>query len=233
MHTILLVEDEAPLRELIGDYFTAKSGGQWRLLPAADGTEGLLLARSQPVDLFILDVMLPDMDGFSLCQELRRQGDVPILFLSARTAEEDRLRGYGLGADDYMTKPFSQAELFAKIAALLRRSKGLAGRQVLSSGGVALDVPAHAVTVDGVRVELAPKEIALLRLLLEQQGQVLRREDLLLRLWGWDYEGSDRVVDSHIRQLRRALGPWARCIRTVFKTGYKWEAVPPDGGDAT
>lgn len=98
---------------------------------------------------------------------------------------------------------------------------------------MALDVPAHAVTVDGVRVELAPKEIALLRLLLEQQGQALRREDLLLRLWGWDYEGSDRVVDSHIRQLRRALGPWARCIRTVFKTGYKWEAVPPDGGDAT
>ena len=206
MHTILLVEDEAPLRELIGDYFTAKSGGQWRLLPAADGTEGLLLARSQPVDLFILDVMLPDMDGFSLCQELRRQGDVPILFLSARTAEEDRLRGYGLGADDYMTKPFSQAELFAKAGALLRRSKGEAGRQVLSSGGVELDILAHTLSVDGERV-----------------GQVLRREDLLLRLWGWDFEGSDRVVDSHIRRLRKLLGPWSGCIRTVFKTGYKWE----------
>lgn len=215
MHTILLVEDEAPLRELICDYLTAKSGGEWRVLPAADGTEGLLLAGSQPVDLAVLDVMLPDIDGFAVCQALRKKGGMPILFLSARAAEEDRLRGYGLGADDYMTKPFSQAELFAKIAALLRRSKGLAGRQVLASGGVALDVPAHAVTVDGVRVELAPKEIA------------------LLRLWGWDYEGSDRVVDSHIRQLRRALGPWARCIRTVFKTGYKWEAVPPDGGDAT
>ena len=191
MHTILLVEDEAPLRELIGDYFTAKSGGQWRLLPAADGTEGLLLARSQPVDLFILDVMLPDMDGFSLCQELRRQGDVPILFLSARTAEEDRLRGYGLGADDYMTKPFSQAELFAKAGALLRRSKGEAGRQVLSSGGVELDILAHTLSVDGERVDAAPKELAILRLLLESRGQVLRREDLLLRLWGWDFEGSD------------------------------------------
>ena len=217
MHTILLVEDEAPLRELIGDYFTAKSGGQWRLLPAADGTEGLLLARSQPVDLFILDVMLPDMDGFSLCQELRRQGDVPILFLSARTAEEDRLRGYGLGADDYMTKPFSQAELFAKAGALLRRSKGEAGRQVLSSGGVELDILAHTLSVDGERVDAAPKELAILRLLLESRGQVLRREDLLLRLWGWGFEGSDRVVDSHCH------GPWSGCIRTVFKTGYKWE----------
>lgn len=209
MHTILLVEDEAPLRELVGDYFTAKSGGQWRLLPAADGTEGLLLARSQPVDLVILDVMLPDMDGFSLCQELRRQGDVPILFLSARTAEEDRLRGYGLGADDYMTKPFSQAELFAKAGALLRRSKGEAGRQVLSSGGVELDILAHTLSVDGERVDAAPKELAILR--------------LLLRLWGWDFEGSDRVVDSHIRRLRKLLGPWSGCIRTVFKTGYKWE----------
>ena len=223
MHTILLVEDEAPLRELIGDYFTAKSGGQWRLLPAADGTEGLLLARSQPVDLVILDVMLPDMDGFSLCQELRRQGDVPILFLSARTAEEDRLQGYGLGADDYMTKPFSQAELFAKAGALLRRSKGEAGRQVLSSGGVELDILAHTLSVDGERVDAAPKELAILRLLLESRGQVLRREDLLLRLWGWDFEGSDRVVDSHIRRLRKLLGPWSGCIRTVFKTGYKWE----------
>ena len=223
MHTILLVEDEAPLRELIGDYFTAKSGGQWRLLPAADGTEGLLLARSQPVDLVILDVMLPDMDGFSLCQELRRQGDVPILFLSARTAEEDRLRGYGLGADDYMTKPFSQAELFAKAGALLRRSKGEAGRQVLSSGGVELDILAHTLSVDGERVDAAPKELAILRLLLESRGQVLRREDLLLRLWGWDFEGSDRVVDSHIRRLRKLLGPWSGYIRTVFKTGYKWE----------
>lgn len=228
MHTILLVEDEAPLRELIGDYLTAKSGGEWRILPAADGTEALLLAESQPLDLAVLDVMLPDMGGFAVCRALRKKNDLPILFLSARTAEEDRLRGYGLGADDYMTKPFSQAELFAKMAALLRRSTGMTGRQVLSSGGVALDVPAHAVTVDGVRVELAPKEIALLRLLLERPGQVLRREDLLLRLWGWDFEGSDRVVDSHIRQLRRALGPWARCIRTVFKTGYKWEIVLPD-----
>ena len=223
MHTILLVEDEAPLRELIGDYFTAKSGGQWRLLPAADGTEGLLLARSQPVDLVILDVMLPDMDGFSLCQELRRQGDVPILFLSARTAEEDRLRGYGLGADDYMTKPFSQAELFAKAGALLRRSKGEAGRQVLSSGGVELDILAHTLSVDGERVDAAPKELAILRLLLESRGQVLRREDLLLRLWGWDFEGSDRVVDSHIRRLRKLLGPWSGCRRTVFQTGNKLE----------
>ena len=223
MHTILLVEDERTLRELVGDYLTRRSGGQWRVLPAADGGEALLLAASQPLDLAILDVMLPDIDGFALCRELRSGSDLPILFLSARSAEEDRLRGYGLGADDYMTKPFSQAELFAKAAALLRRSKGEMGRDLLVSGGVAVDIPAHAALVDGKRVDLPPKELAILRLLLEERGRVLRREDLLLRLWGWDYEGSDRVVDTHVKNLRRALGPWARCLKTVFKTGYKWE----------
>ena len=223
MHTILLVEDEQTLRELVGDYLTRRSGGQWRVLPAADGGEALLLAASQPLDLAILDVMLPDIDGFALCRELRSGSDLPILFLSARSAEEDRLRGYGLGADDYMTKPFSQAELFAKAAALLRRSKGEMGRDLLVSGGVAVDIPAHAALVDGKRVDLPPKELAILRLLLEERGRVLRREDLLLRLWGWDYEGSDRVVDTHVKNLRRALGPWARCLKTVFKTGYKWE----------
>ena len=223
MHTILLVEDERTLRELVGDYLTRRSGGQWRVLPAADGGEALLLATSQPLDLAILDVMLPDIDGFALCRELRSGSDLPILFLSARSAEEDRLRGYGLGADDYMTKPFSQAELFAKAAALLRRSKGEMGRDLLVSGGVAVDIPAHAALVDGKRVDLPPKELAILRLLLEERGRVLRREDLLLRLWGWDYEGSDRVVDTHVKNLRRALGPWARCLKTVFKTGYKWE----------
>ena len=223
MHTILLVEDERTLRELVGDYLTRRSGGQWRVLPAADGGEALLLAASQPLDLAILDVMLPDIDGFALCRELRSGSDLPILFLSARSAEEDRLRGYGLGADDYMTKPFSQAELFAKAAALLRRSKGEMGRDLLVSGGVAVDIPAHAALVDGRRVDLPPKELAILRLLLEERGRVLRREDLLLRLWGWDYEGSDRVVDTHVKNLRRALGPGARCLKTVFKTGYKWE----------
>lgn len=223
MHTILLVEDERTLRELVGDYLTRRSGGQWRVLPAADGGEALLLAARQPLDLAILDVMLPDIDGFALCRELRSGSDLPILFLSARSAEEDRLRGYGLGADDYMTKPFSQAELFAKAAALLRRSKGEMGRDLLVSGGVAVDIPAHAALVDGKRVDLPPKELAILRLLLEERGRVLRREDLLLRLWGWDYEGSDRVVDTHVKNLRRALGPWAHCLKTVFKTGYKWE----------
>ena len=223
MHTILLVEDERTLRELVGDYLTRRSGGQWRVLPAADGGEALLLAASQPLDLAILDVNALSQSGFALCRELRSGSDLPILFLSARSAEEDRLRGYGLGADDYMTKPFSQAELFAKAAALLRRSKGEMGRDLLVSGGVAVDIPAHAALVDGKRVDLPPKELAILRLLLEERGRVLRREDLLLRLWGWDYEGSDRVVDTHVKNLRRALGPWARCLKTVFKTGYKWE----------
>ncbi|MDE6880774.1 MAG: response regulator transcription factor [Oscillospiraceae bacterium] len=223
MYTILLVEDESALRELIADYLTGKSFHQWCVLPACDGAEALLLAASQPVDLAILDVMLPDTDGFAICRTLRKWADMPILFLSARVSEDDRLQGYGAGADDYMTKPFSQAELYAKAEALLRRSKGLTGNQVLASGGVTLDILAHAAEAEGRRLELAPKELAILRLLLESRGQVLRREDLLLRLWGWDYEGSDRVVDSHVKKLRQALGPQACHIKTVFKTGYKWE----------
>lgn len=217
---ILVVDDEPEIADLVGVYLRSEG---FTVHTCGTAQEALDTLERQSVDLAILDVMLPDIDGFALCRELRSGSDLPILFLSARSAEEDRLRGYGLGADDYMTKPFSQAELFAKAAALLRRSKGEMGRDLLVSGGVAVDIPAHAALVDGKRVDLPPKELAILRLLLEERGRVLRREDLLLRLWGWDYEGSDRVVDTHVKNLRRALGPWARCLKTVFKTGYKWE----------
>ena len=218
--TILVVDDEKEIADLVAVYL--KNEG-YRVQLCGTAAAALACIETNKPDLAILDVMLPDIDGFALCRELRSGSDLPILFLSARSAEEDRLRGYGLGADDYMTKPFSQAELFAKAAALLRRSKGEMGRDLLVSGGVAVDIPAHAALVDGKRVDLPPKELAILRLLLEERGRVLRREDLLLRLWGWDYEGSDRVVDTHVKNLRRALGPWARCLKTVFKTGYKWE----------
>ena len=218
--TILVVDDEQEIADLVAVYL--KNEG-YRVQLCGNAAAALACIVTNKPDLAILDVMLPDIDGFALCRELRSGSDLPILFLSARSAEEDRLRGYGLGADDYMTKPFSQAELFAKAAALLRRSKGEMGRDLLVSGGVAVDIPAHAALVDGKRVDLPPKELAILRLLLEERGRVLRREDLLLRLWGWDYEGSDRVVDTHVKNLRRALGPWARCLKTVFKTGYKWE----------
>lgn len=217
---ILVVDDEPEIADLVGVYLRSEG---FTVHTCGTAREALEALERQTMDLAILDVMLPDIDGFALCRELRSGSDLPILFLSARSAEEDRLRGYGLGADDYMTKPFSQAELFAKAAALLRRSKGEMGRDLLVSGGVAVDIPAHAALVDGRRVDLPPKELAILRLLLEERGRVLRREDLLLRLWGWDYEGSDRVVDTHVKNLRRALGPWARCLKTVFKTGYKWE----------
>lgn len=217
---ILVVDDEREIADLVVLYLQNEG---FRVSKAYDAAGALELVGSEPLDLAVLDVMLPDMDGFQLCQRIRETRRFPIIMLTAKGDGMDKITGLSLGADDYMTKPFSQAELFAKAAALLRRSKGEMGRDLLVSGGVAVDIPAHAALVDGKRVDLPPKELAILRLLLEERGRVLRREDLLLRLWGWDYEGSDRVVDTHVKNLRRALGPWARCLKTVFKTGYKWE----------
>ena len=220
MSRILIIEDETSIADLERDYLEL-SGFEVEI--ENDGEEGLKRALGEDFNLLILDLMLPGVSGFDICRQVREEKNVPIIMVSAKKDDIDKIRGLGLGADDYMTKPFSQAELFAKAAALLRRSKGEMGRDLLVSGGVAVDIPAHAALVDGKRVDLPPKELAILRLLLEERGRVLRREDLLLRLWGWDYEGSDRVVDTHVKNLRRALGPWARCLKTVFKTGYKWE----------
>ena len=223
MYTILLVEDEPGMRTIICDYFAAQTDAP-AVVCAEDGHAALALVAAQDFDLALLDIMLPEADGFAVCRAIRRKSDMPVIFLTARRAEEDKLQGYGLGADDYMEKPFSLPVLYVKVQALLRRAKGYVCDAALHAPGVTLNLRTGLVAVDGREIDLPPKEFALLRLLMENPGGLLPRETLLTRVWGWDYDGSDRVVDNRIKNLRRALGPHAACIRTIFKTGYRWEA---------
>lgn len=227
--TILLAEDERDMREVLCDYFTAKSGGELTMISAPDGNTALHLIETQPFDLLLLDIMLPGTDGFALCRAAREQGDAPVLFVTAREDEQDKLHGYGLGADDYVVKPFSLAVLYAKAQALLRRSRGMTAAEVLRAGELELDPARGTVTADGQRIDLPPKEFALLRALMERKNRVLTRDELLDLAWGWDYDGTDRVIDGHIKKLRRALGKHADCIKTVVKRGYKLEV---DGNES-
>ena len=221
--TIFLAEDERDMREVLCDYFTAKSGGELTMISAPDGNTALHLIETQPFDLLLLDIMLPGTDGFALCRAAREQGEAPILFITAREDEQDKLHGYGLGADDYVVKPFSLAVLYAKVQALLRRVRGLNAGDLLTADGISLDPARETVTAGGRPINLPPKEFALLRVLMERRNRVLTRDELLNLAWGWDFDGSDRVVDSHIKKLRRALGTHADCIKTVVKRGYKLE----------
>lgn len=205
--TILLAEDERDMREVLCDYFTAKSGGELTMISAPDGNTALHLIETQPFDLLLLDIMLPGTDGFALCRAAREQGEAPILFITAREDEQDKLHGYSLGADDYVVKPFSLAVLYAKAQALLRRSRGMTATEVLIAGALVLDPARGTVTADGQRIDLPPKEFALLRVLMERRNRVLTRDELLNLAWGWDFDGTDRVIDGHIKKLRRALGP--------------------------
>lgn len=223
-YQILLVEDDSLFRELLTDYIEEKSGGTYAITQATNGGQAEWLLYETPYDLVLLDVMMPGMDGFTLCQLIRRESDVPILFLTARHSEEDRLLGYQLGCDDYMVKPFSFAELLAKMGALLRRSKGMVGNPLLEAGNLTLDPARRQVMVDGDARSLSPKEYALLKLLLEQKGKAVPRETLLIRVWGYDFTGSDRVVDSHVKKLRKLLHGSTAQIKTVIKLGYRLEA---------
>lgn len=221
--TILLAEDERDMREVLCDYFTAKSGGELTMISAPDGNTALHLIETQPFDLLLLDIMLPGTDGFALCRAAREKGDAPVLFVTAREDEQDKLHGYGLGADDYVVKPFSLAVLYAKAQALLRRSRGMTAAEVLRAGELELNPARGTVTADGQRIDLPPKEFALLRAMMERKNRVLTRDELLDLAWDWDYDGTDRVIDGHIKKLRRALGKHADCIKTVVKRGYKLE----------
>ena len=218
---ILIAEDEPKLREILCDYFRSKGDVP---TPAADGLQALELAETDDFDAILLDIMMPGLDGFAVCRAVRRRQDTPILFLTALSDEEDKLYGYELGADDYITKPYSLSVLYAKTTALIRRSRGALrtdGR--LESGGVALDLSAQKVWAGGAEIPLTPKEFSLLRCLMVNRGLVLSREQLLVKCWGYDYEGESRAVDTHIRRLRDKLGEQAGNIRTVIKAGYRWE----------
>ena len=218
---ILIVEDEAKLREVLCDFFTSRGELPYQ---AKHGLEALAMLEEQEFDAVLLDIMMPGLDGLSVCRAVRRENDVPIVFLTALSDEEDKLLGYELGADDYVTKPFSLSVLYAKVMALIKRNqrKVLAGDR-MGSGGVTLEQSTRRVFAGKREVALTPKEFALLRCLMENRGLVLSREQLLVKCWGYDYEGESRAVDTHIKRLREKLGDYAGCIKTVIKAGYRWE----------
>ena len=216
MEMVLVVEDEARIRDIVRDYFSAH-GLMCDL--ARDGEEALDLLRDHDYDAILLDIFMPRLDGFQVCAAVRRNSQVPILFLTALGNEEDMLRGYALGCDDYVTKPFSLAVLLAKTQALIRRSRGGQGTGTLACGAIALDTVSRTCTAAGRTVKLTPREYDLLH----NRGRVLTRAQLLDKVWGIDFEGDDRTVDVRIRSLRAALGPAGGQIKTVFKAGYRLE----------
>ena len=218
--TILIVEDEPRMGAILQDYFTAH-GVDSDLAP--DGDAALERFARRDYDAVLLDVMMPGLDGYGVCRAIRRESAVPILFLTALGGEEQALHGYALGADDYVTKPFSLALLLAKTTALIRRSRGTEDG-ALACGAIRLQPGPMLCSVGSAPVKLSPREYQLLLCLLRNRGKVLSREQLLTRVWGWDFEGEDRAVDVQIKNLRAALGSAGKQIKTVFKAGYKLEA---------
>ena len=221
-YRIMVAEDEPKLREVVCDYLLSRGDVP---VPAGDGLEALALAEEDGnFDAVVLDVMMPGLDGFAVCRALRQRSAVPILFLTALSDEEDKLWGYELGADDYITKPFSLSLLYAKVTALIRRDRGgvLTG-DTLRCGDLEVSLSSRRVRAGGRERSLTPKEYSLLTCLMRNRNMVMSREQLLVKCWGYDYEGESRAVDTHIRRLREKLGPYGACIKTVIKAGYKLE----------
>ncbi len=218
---ILLVEDDDKIRGIVSEYFTAKSEGCFEVIEASSGEEGMELIEKENFDIVLLDVMLPGIDGFTLCRRIRKEKDVPILFLTAKTSEEDRLYGYEIGCDDYICKPFSFAELYAKVNALLKRVNKINREQIIICGSISLNAVSLILNVNGEEIELPPKEFEILLYLMKHKGWVVSRETLLDRIWGDDAYVETRVVDNHVKNLRKALGDAGRQIKTVVSKGYK------------
>ena len=220
-YRILIAEDEPKLLEVLCDFFESKGVTP---IPAADGAKALELAKNDHFDGVLLDIMMPKLNGLSVCRELRKSSDVPIIFLTALSDEEDKLLGYELGADDYVTKPYSMAVLYAKLMALINRSRGnILSGDLITAGPIRIRVSAQQVWVADMPITLTPKEYALLLCLVRNRGMVLSREQLLIKCWGYDYDGDSRAVDTHIKRLREKLGSASACIKTVIKSGYKLE----------
>lgn len=219
---LLIVEDDPLMAEAAADYFTGKG---WTVTTKEDGRKALEILETEGFHLILLDVMMPGMDGFSLCRRIRKESDVPIIFITARVLEEDKLNGYSLGADDYVTKPFSLPVLYAKAMALTGRAQGRAGgeRNFLEAGKLKVDVRSRQVWNNGQPLSLPPKEYEILVFFLENPGRIFSREQLLIRFWGYDFDGNERVVDNHIKKLRKAIGVCGCVIGTVRKSVYRLE----------
>ena len=223
MAKILIADDEPNIVTLISRY--AEREG-YEVTGVSDGRQAIEACRNDSFDVVILDVMMPDTDGFTACKKIREFSETPVIMLSARGTEFDKLHGFEVGVDDYVTKPFSPMELMARIKVALKRGtpKTEAKKEeILTVGGIVIDTPGMTVTVDGEKLELTAKEYALLKYLVENQGIVLSREQILNAVWGYDDSVVDRTVDWQIKLLRNKLGAYRDCIRTIRGVGYKFE----------
>lgn len=219
---ILVVDDESRMRKLIRD-FLVKSG--YEVLEAEDGEQAVdTFMLVKDIALIILDVMMPKMDGWQVCREIRKNSKVPIIMLTAKSNEADELKGFELGVDEYISKPFSPKILVARVEAVLRRSNAVAPDEVIYAGDIVIDKSAHQVTIDGKVIELSYKEFELLTYFAENQGLALSREKILNNVWNYDYFGDARTIDTHVKKLRSKLGEkGGEYIKTIWGMGYKFE----------
>ena len=218
---ILIVDDEQRMRKLVRDYMIREG---YIVLEAANGRQALdIFNTEQNIALIILDVMMPEIDGWQVLSEIRKTSRVPIIMLTAKSDERDELRGFELGVDEYVTKPFSPRTLSARVNAILRRTIGSAAEKHLEAGGIVMDKSAHIVTIDGNPVDLSFKEFELLQYFMENNGIALSRERILNSVWNYDYYGDARTIDTHVKKLRSKLGDKASLIKTVWGIGYKFE----------
>ncbi len=215
---ILIAEDEERLRKIVVKYLTSEG---FRVLEAEDGVKALEIFNSDDIDLLILDVMMPKLDGWNVLKKVREDSAVPVIMLTARDSEEDTLFGFRLGTDDYVAKPFRMGELIARVKALLNRAGKLNREEIIASGGIAVNPSARLVAVSGAEVELTPKEYDLLLYFLNNQKQALSRDQILNRIWGYDYDGEDRTVDTVVKRLRQKLGSEGERIKTIRGMGYR------------
>jgi len=218
---ILIVDDESRMRKLIRDFLEREG---YQILEAADGVEAMdLFYKDKSIDLIILDVMMPQMDGWQVCKEIREESKVPIVMLTARAEEWNELKGFHLGVDEYITKPFSPKILVARVAALLKRTKSGMDEEIVDAGGILINKTAHMVTIDGQNIELSIKEFELLIYFVENQRIALSREKILNHVWNYDYFGDARTIDTHVKKLRSKLGEKGNYIKTIWGMGYKFE----------
>ena len=219
-NTILVVDDEQRMRKLVRDFLVKQD---FKVLEASDGEEAVdIFLENKDIVLVILDVMMPKMDGWETCKEIRQYSKVPIIMLTARGAERDELRGFELGVDEYIAKPFSPKILVARVQALLRRS-GAAGDELISMGRIEMNNSAHEVKIDGKAIDLSFKEYELLEYFMENKGIALSREKILNHVWDYDYFGDARTIDTHVKKLRSKMGDCGNYIKTIWGVGYKFD----------
>ncbi len=215
---VLICDDERLIREVIKEYLQREG---YTTYEAENGLEAINIVQKENIDFIIMDIMMPKMDGYQTIKEIKKEKEIPVLMLSARAEEYDKLLGFDLGIDDYMTKPFSPKELIARIKAITKRQEK--PEKCYQFAGLVLDDIAHEVTIDNQKIDLTPKEYELLKYLIENKNIALSREQLLTNIWGYDFYGDDRTVDTHIKTLRNNLGKYRDLIVTIRKVGYKFE----------